>query len=168
MFKVAPALAAGCTLVVKPAPETAVDAFALADAAEACGFPPGVINVITGGRDVGAYLVDHPGVDKVAFTGSTAAGRAIAETCGRMLRPVTLELGGKSAAIVLDDADVAQTVRGLSSTSCCSTTARHATSAAESWPRATGTTRSSRRSRVSPGRSRWATRSIRAPGWVRW
>ncbi|HEY5853590.1 MAG TPA: aldehyde dehydrogenase [Aldersonia sp.] len=114
MFKVAPALAAGCTLVVKPAPETAVDAFALADAAEACGFPPGVINVITGGRDVGAYLVAHPGVDKVAFTGSTSAGRAIAETCGRLLRPATLELGGKSAAIVLDDADLAQTVRGLS------------------------------------------------------
>jgi aldehyde dehydrogenase (NAD+) len=114
MFKVAPALAAGCTVVIKPAPETAVDAFALADAAQACGFPPGVINVITGGRDVGAYLVAHPGIDKVAFTGSTAAGRAIAEVCGRLLRAVTLELGGKSAAIVLDDADLDQTVRGLS------------------------------------------------------
>jgi aldehyde dehydrogenase (NAD+) len=114
MFKLAPALAAGCTVVVKPAPETAVDAFVLADAAQACGFPPGVINVITGGRDVGAYLVGHPGVDKVAFTGSTAAGRAIGEVCGRLLRPVTLELGGKSAAIVLDDADLAETVRGLS------------------------------------------------------
>jgi len=114
MFKVAPALAAGCTLVIKPAPETAVDAFALADAAQACGFPPGVINIVTGGRDVGAHLVCHPGVDKVAFTGSTAAGRAIGETCGRLLRPVTLELGGKSAAIVLDDADLDQAVRGLS------------------------------------------------------
>ncbi len=114
MFKVAPALAAGCTVVIKPAPETAVDAFALADAAQACGFPPGVINVITGGRDVGAYLVAHPGIHKVAFTGSTAAGRAIGEVCGRLLRPVTLELGGKSAAIVLDDADLDQAVRGLS------------------------------------------------------
>jgi aldehyde dehydrogenase (NAD+) len=114
MFKVAPALAAGCTVVIKPAPETAVDAFALADAAQACGFPPGVINVITGGRDVGAHLVSHPGVHKVAFTGSTAAGRVIGEVCGRLLRPVTLELGGKSAAIVLDDADLDQTVRGLS------------------------------------------------------
>jgi len=114
MFKVAPALAAGCTVVIKPAPETAVDAFALADAAEACGFPPGVINVITGGRDVGAHLVSHPGVHKVAFTGSTAAGRVIGEVCGRLLRPATLELGGKSAAIVLDDADLEQTVRGLS------------------------------------------------------
>jgi len=114
MFKVAPALAAGCTLVIKPAPETAVDAFALADAAQACGLPPGVINIVTGGRDVGAHLVAHPGVNKVAFTGSTAAGRAIGEVCGRLLRPVTLELGGKSAAIVLDDADLDQTVRGLS------------------------------------------------------
>lgn len=114
MFKVAPALAAGCTVVVKPAPETALDAFALADAADACGFPPGVLNVVTGGRDVGAYLVAHPGVDKVAFTGSTAAGRAIGEVCGRLLRPVTLELGGKSAAIVLDDADLVQVARGLS------------------------------------------------------
>jgi len=114
MFKVAPALAAGCTVVVKPAPETALDAFALADAAEASGLPAGVINVITGGREVGAYLVSHAGVDKVAFTGSTAAGRAIGEVCGRLLRPVTLELGGKSAAIVLDDADLPQVARGLS------------------------------------------------------
>jgi len=97
-------------VVIKPAR----DAFAFASAAEACGFPPGVINVITGGRDVGAYLVAHPLVNKVAFTGSTAAGRAIGEICGRLLRPVTLELGGKSAAIVLDDADLAETVRGLS------------------------------------------------------
>src|SRR5262249_40425522 len=66
----------------------------------------GVLNVVPAGREVGAYLVGHPGVDKVAFTGSTAAGRSIAETCGRLLRPVTLELGGKSAAIVLDDADL--------------------------------------------------------------
>jgi len=65
-----------------------------------------VLNVVPAGREVGAYLVGHPGVDKVSFTGSTAAGRAIAETCGRLLRPVTLELGGKSAAIILDDADL--------------------------------------------------------------
>ena len=114
MFKLAPALAAGCTVVLKPAPETALDAFQLADAAEAAGLPPGVLNVVTGGREVGAYLVAHPGVDKVAFTGSTAAGRAIAETCGRLLRPVTLELGGKGAAIVLDDADLTKVARGLS------------------------------------------------------
>ncbi|WP_407691329.1 aldehyde dehydrogenase [Saccharopolyspora mangrovi] len=114
MFKVAPALAAGCTVVIKPAPETVLDAFQLADAAEEAGLPPGVINIVTGGREVGSYLVAHPGVDKVAFTGSTAAGRAIGEVCGRLLRPVTLELGGKSAAIVLDDADLPQVARGLS------------------------------------------------------
>ncbi|MFF4259902.1 aldehyde dehydrogenase [Streptomyces sp. NPDC001663] len=113
VFKIAPALAAGCTVVVKPAPETVLDAFQFADAAQEAGLPDGVINIVTGGRDAGAYLVSHPGVDKVAFTGSTEAGRAIGEVCGRLLRPVTLELGGKSAAIVLDDADLGRTVRGL-------------------------------------------------------
>jgi aldehyde dehydrogenase (NAD+) len=113
MFKLAPALAAGCTVVLKPAPETTLDALELAHAGERAGLPPGVLNVVTGGADVGAHLVAHPGVDKVAFTGSTAAGRSIGEICGRMLKPVTLELGGKSAAIVLDDADLAATVAGL-------------------------------------------------------
>ncbi|AZK92946.1 MULTISPECIES: aldehyde dehydrogenase [Streptomyces] len=106
MFKIAPALATGCTLVVKPSPETVLDAYLLAEAVEEAGLPAGVVNIVPGGRDAGAHLVAHPAVDKVAFTGSTAAGRAIAETCGRLLRPVTLELGGKSAAIVLDDADL--------------------------------------------------------------
>jgi acyl-CoA reductase-like NAD-dependent aldehyde dehydrogenase len=105
-FKIAPALAAGCTVVVKPSPETVLDSFLLAEAAIESGLPPGVLNIVPGDREVGAYLVAHPGVDKVGFTGSTAAGRQIAETCGRLLRPVTLELGGKSAAIVLDDADL--------------------------------------------------------------
>jgi aldehyde dehydrogenase (NAD+) len=105
-FKYGPALAAGCTIVLKPSPETVLDAFLLAEAAADAGLPPGVINIVPGGREVGAYLVQHRDVDKVAFTGSTAAGRRIAETCGRLLRPVTLELGGKSAAIVLDDADL--------------------------------------------------------------
>jgi aldehyde dehydrogenase (NAD+) len=85
----------------------------LAEALEAAALPPGVVNIVPAGREVGAYLVEHPGVDKVAFTGSTAAGRAIAETCGRLLRPVTLELGGKSAAIVLDDADLQTNVVNL-------------------------------------------------------
>lgn len=113
MFKVAPALAAGCTVVLKPAPETTLDALELAAAAERAGVPAGVLNVVTGGADIGEYLVSHPGVHKVAFTGSTAAGRAIGEICGRLLRPVTLELGGKSAAIVLDDADLEATAAGL-------------------------------------------------------
>ncbi|SED22274.1 aldehyde dehydrogenase [Rhodococcus koreensis] len=105
-MKIAPALAAGCTVVLKAAPETALDAFAYADAAEEAGLPPGVLNIVPAGREASAYLVQHPGVDKVAFTGSTAAGRAIGEVCGRLLRPVTLELGGKSAAIVAADADL--------------------------------------------------------------
>ena len=106
-LKIAPALAAGCTIVLKPAEETVLDAFLVAEAAAAAGLPDGVLNVVPGGREVGAYLVEHPGVDKVSFTGSSAAGRWIAEACGRLLRPVTLELGGKSAAIILDDADLA-------------------------------------------------------------
>lgn len=105
-MKIAPALAAGCTVVLKPPPETALDAYAWADAALEAGLPAGVLNVIPGDREAGAALVSHPGVDKVAFTGSTAAGRAIGEICGRLLRPVTLELGGKSAAIIANDADL--------------------------------------------------------------
>ena len=105
-FKYAPALAAGNTVVLKPSPETVLDSYVFADAVLAAGLPPGVVNIVPGGRELGAYLVQHRDVDKVAFTGSTAAGRQIAEACGRLLRPVSLELGGKSAAIILDDADL--------------------------------------------------------------
>ncbi|OBK25658.1 aldehyde dehydrogenase [Mycobacterium asiaticum] len=112
-MKVAPALAAGCTVVLKASPETALDALAFAEAAVDAGLPAGVLNVVSGGPAVGACLVAHPGVDKVAFTGSTATGRLVAEICGRLMRPVTLELGGKSAAIILDDADLDATMRGL-------------------------------------------------------
>jgi aldehyde dehydrogenase (NAD+) len=105
-WKLGPALATGCTAVIKPAAETSLDAFLLAEAVAEAGFPPGVVNVVTGGRETGAALVAHRGVHKVAFTGSTAAGRAIAEVCGTQLKPATLELGGKSAAIVLEDADL--------------------------------------------------------------
>ncbi|EDY43127.1 aldehyde dehydrogenase [Streptomyces sp. SPB074] len=104
--KYAPALAAGCTIVLKPSPETALDAVLFAQAVQEAGVPDGVVNVVPADREAGAYLVAHPGIDKVAFTGSSAAGRSIAEACGRLLRPVSLELGGKSAAIVLDDADL--------------------------------------------------------------
>lgn len=106
MTKIAPALAAGCTLVVKPSPGTVLDSYVLAEAAMAAGIPAGVINWVAADREVGAYLVSHPGVDKVAFTGSTAAGRIVARECGQLLRPVTLELGGKSAAVVLDDVNI--------------------------------------------------------------
>ena len=112
-FKLGPALAAGCTLVVKPSPETVLDSYLLADAIAEAEIPAGVINILPGGRELGRYLVSHPGVDKVAFTGSSAAGREIAETCGRLLRPVTLELGGKSAAILLEDADLASTMQNI-------------------------------------------------------
>lgn len=112
-LKLAPALAAGCTVVIKPAEETVLDAFLTAEAAAAAGLPEGVLNVVPGGRDTGAYLVEHPDIDKVSFTGSTAAGRKIAETCGRLLRPVTLELGGKSAAILLDDVDLNASMESL-------------------------------------------------------
>ena len=112
-MKIAPALAAGCTVVLKASPETALDALVFAEAAVEAGLPPGVLNVVSGGPATGAYLVAHPGADKVAFTGSTATGRIVAEICGRMMRPVTLELGGKSAAIILDDADLEATMRGL-------------------------------------------------------
>ncbi|WP_089248210.1 aldehyde dehydrogenase [Rhodococcoides kyotonense] len=112
-LKLSPLLSAGCTVVLKPAPETVLDAFLMAESADAAGFPPGVINIVPAGREVGAYLVSHPGVDKVSFTGSTGAGRSIAETCGRLLRPVTLELGGKSAAVVLDDADLAKSIESF-------------------------------------------------------
>ena len=99
-LKLAPALASGCTVVLKPAEETVLDAFLVAEAAAAAGLPDGVLNVVPGGREVGAYLVEHPGVDKVSFTGSSAAGRWIAEACGRLLRPVTLELGGDRKSVV--------------------------------------------------------------------
>lgn len=106
MVKLAPALIAGCTVVIKPASETPLDLRVLMDAANAAGIPPGVINLVTCGREVVGSLVEHPLVAKVAFTGSTEVGRLLAEQCGRLLRPVTLELGGKSASIVLEDVNM--------------------------------------------------------------
>ena len=113
MLKLAPALAAGAVVVVKPAPETPLDAMLLAEAVTEAGVPEGVVNIVPAGREVGEHLVKHPGVDKIAFTGSTAAGRRVASLCGEHLKRVTLELGGKSAAIVLDDANLDETVAGL-------------------------------------------------------
>lgn len=117
VMKIAPALAAGCSVVLKASPETALDALVFAEAAAEAELPPGVLNVVPGDAAAGAHLVTHPGVDKVAFTGSTNAGRVIGAECGRLIRPVTLELGGKSAAIILDDADLDATVEGLRSAS---------------------------------------------------
>lgn len=113
MLKLAPALIAGCTVVAKPSPETPLDSYLLAEWIREAGIPDGVVNFVPAGREVGAYLVAHPDVDKVSFTGSTAAGRKIGAVCGGQLKRVTLELGGKSAAIVLDDADLASTIEGF-------------------------------------------------------
>ncbi|HXB86028.1 aldehyde dehydrogenase [Mycobacterium sp.] len=113
MMKLAPALAAGCAMVLKPAPEAPLDSYVLADAAMAAGLPDGVLNIVPGGRELGEYLVTHAGVDKISFTGSSAAGQRIGALCGERHRPVTLELGGKSAAIVLHDAELTTTVEGL-------------------------------------------------------
>ncbi len=105
-LKLAPALIAGCTVVLKPSPETALDSYLLAEVATEIGLPAGVLNIVTAGRETSQHLVTHPGVDKISFTGSGAAGRHIAALCAQDLRRVTLELGGKSAAVVLEDADL--------------------------------------------------------------
>jgi aldehyde dehydrogenase (NAD+) len=117
MPKLIPALIAGCTVVVKPAPETPLDAMWLAEMLEEIDLPEGVVSIITGGRETGESLVRHPGVDKIAFTGSSATGKHIAALCGEQLKRVSLELGGKSAAIILDDADIDHTVKSLKTAS---------------------------------------------------
>jgi len=101
--KVAPALIAGCTVIMKPSPETPLEAYIIAEAAEEAGFPAGVINLVPSHREAADYLVRNPGVDKISFTGSTAAGRRIASVAGERIARVTLELGGKSPAILMDD-----------------------------------------------------------------
>jgi betaine-aldehyde dehydrogenase len=111
--KLAPSLITGCTVVLKPAPETPLDAYLVGRLLKEAGCPPGVVNIVPADRDVSEYLVSHPGVAKVTFTGSSVTGRRIAQLCGLDLRRVTLELGGKSAAIVLDDADLDRTVSAL-------------------------------------------------------
>ena len=111
-WKIAPALAAGCTIVLKPAEQTPLTALRLGELALEAGLPEGVLNVITGDGETGAALVDHPAVDKIAFTGSTAVGREIGEKTGRALKRVTLELGGKSPNIILPDADLEVAIKG--------------------------------------------------------
>jgi acyl-CoA reductase-like NAD-dependent aldehyde dehydrogenase len=111
-WKIAPALAAGCTIVLKPAEQTPLSALRLGELALEVGLPPGVLNVITGDGETGAALVDHPGVAKIAFTGSTEVGREIGSKTGRALKRVTLELGGKSPNIILPDADIEAAVKG--------------------------------------------------------
>jgi aldehyde dehydrogenase (NAD+) len=113
-WKLAPALAAGCTVVVKPSEHSPASTLGFAELAEPAGFPPGVINVVTGlSRETGAALAGHPGVDKVAFTGSTATGRAVAKAAAENINKVTLELGGKSPQVVFPDADLAAAANGV-------------------------------------------------------
>ena len=111
--KLAPALLTGCTVVLKPAEETPLNAIALSEILTEAGLPEGVLSVIPADRDVSATLVSHPAVDKISFTGSTVAGKAIASICGQQLKRYSLELGGKSAAIILEDADLEQTLARL-------------------------------------------------------
>jgi acyl-CoA reductase-like NAD-dependent aldehyde dehydrogenase len=112
-LKVAPALAAGCTVVLKPSEIAPFNAFILAEVVHEAGLPPGVFNLVTGfGPVVGEALVKHPEVDMISFTGSTRAGKRISEVAAQTVKRVTLELGGKSASIILDDADLAAAVKG--------------------------------------------------------
>jgi acyl-CoA reductase-like NAD-dependent aldehyde dehydrogenase len=111
--KTAPALLAGCTIILKASPEAPGEAYILAEICEKVGLPPGVFNMVTAGRAVSELLVRHPDVDKITFTGSTAAGRKIASICGERIARVTLELGGKSPALILDDYDVATAAKTI-------------------------------------------------------
>ncbi len=111
-WKLGPALAAGCTVVLKPAEQTPLTALRIGELALEAGIPAGVLNVVTGDGETGGALVDHPGVDKIAFTGSTEVGREIGAKAGRSLKRVTLELGGKSPNIILPDADLPAAIAG--------------------------------------------------------
>ncbi len=113
IYKVSAGLAAGCTFVAKPSPETPIDAHILAECIAEAGLPKGVFNMLPAGREVGDYLIRHPGIDKISFTGSTAAGKHIAGVAAERLARVSLELGGKSAALLLDDADMSQVLPSL-------------------------------------------------------
>jgi aldehyde dehydrogenase (NAD+) len=112
-YGVAAGLVAGCTIVAKPAPETPLEALILAECAQAVGLPPGVFNVVPAGREVGDYLIHRPEIDKISFTGSVAAGKHIAEVCAKRLARCTLELGGKSPAVIMDDADLSNALGAI-------------------------------------------------------
>jgi len=116
--KVAYALAAGCCVIMKPSPETPLEAYIIAEAAQEAGVPAGVVNLVTGHREASDHLICNPGVDKVSFTGSTVAGKRIAQVCGERIARCTLELGGKSAAIVLDDFPIEIAAKIFAGTIC--------------------------------------------------
>ena len=112
IWKLAPVLATGCTTVLKPAEQTPLSALRLGALINEAGIPEGVVNIVAGDGETGAAIVDHPGVDKIAFTGSTEVGREIGAKCGRTLNRFTLELGGKSPNIILPDADLERAIAG--------------------------------------------------------
>src|SRR5438309_3090434 len=116
--KIGPALLAGCTVVLKSSPEAPGEGYVVAEVAEQIGLPPGVLNVVTADREVSELLVRDPGVDKITFTGSTAAGRRIASLCGERIARCTLELGGKSAAVILDDMDLGTAASTIARAEC--------------------------------------------------
>jgi aldehyde dehydrogenase (NAD+) len=120
-YKVAPALLAGCTIIVKASPEAPGAAYVMAEIAESVGLPPGVLNIVTANREASESLVRNPGVDKITFTGSSAAGKRIASLCGERIARCTLELGGKSAAVVLDDYDIEAAAQAIAGPACALT-----------------------------------------------
>jgi aldehyde dehydrogenase (NAD+) len=117
-YKVAPALLAGCTVILKSSPEAPGEGYLIAEIAEKIGLPAGVLNVVTADREVSELLVRDPGVDKITFTGSTAAGKRIASVCGERIARCTLELGGKSAAVILDDMDLGVAANAIAGAEC--------------------------------------------------
>ena len=174
-WKLAPALAAGCTVVLKPAEQTPLSALRLGELAMEAGFPPGVLNIVTGTGDVaGVALTTHPDVDKIAFTGSTEVGKQIVRAAAGNLKRLTLELGGKSPSIVLADADVEKAVAGMSR-GASPTPDRSAPPAAACTPTNRSTTRSSTVWSPRPAGSGWGPacpspatwgRSSRSSNWI--
>ena len=166
-MKLAPALIAGCTVVLKTSPEAPGEGYMISEAAEAVGLPPGVLNVVCADREVSELLVRDPRVDKITFTGSTAAGRRIASICGERIARVTLELGGKSAAVILDDADIETTAQALAQAECmlsgqvCASLTRIVVTRPRHDAMVEALASRSRRSRS-------ATRTTRGRRWARW
>ena len=166
-YKLAPALLAGCTVVLKCSPEAPGDAYVVAEVAEAIGLPAGVLNVVTADREVSELLVRDARVDKITFTGSTAAGRRIASICGERIARCTLELGGKSAAVILDDMDLDEAATTLAGAECmlsgtgvllADPDRRHPAAPRRAGRRAGGRLLA---------RCRWVTPSTRPPRWAR-
>ena len=167
-WKVAPALAAGCTIVLKPAEQTSLTALELGAIAEDVGLPPGVLNIVTGAGSVaGQAIIDHKGVDKLAFTGSGPIGSKIMAAAARDIKRISLELGGKSPFVVFEDADIEKPSNGSCSASS-GTRARSARRRRAFWCRRRSTSACSPASSRRRTRSRSATASMRASCWARW